>query len=159
MPVYRVRLARDGQELEVEGDKKFVVDMIAKLQGAPPARAASAATKASHQAASSPEASVKGISIVEFARRLGMKRQVDIVLAFGYYLEKHAGVSEFSAKDINNAYYEAKLDAPNTSQMLILNTRSGRTMESKGSNRTRKKYTLTRTGEKIIEDALSAPEK
>jgi hypothetical protein len=104
---------------------------------------------------------VKEVSVGEFVRRLGLKKHKDLVLAFGYYLEKNSGVKEFSASDINNCYYEAKLETSNTSQSFILNVRSGLMMEAKSSNKKkkgRKKYTLTSSGERWVEGLLQDAE-
>lgn len=88
----------------------------------------------------------------EFVRQLGLKKHTDIVLAFGYYLEKISGVREFSPADINKCYYEAKMENSNTSQMLIQNIKNGRIMPARG---TKKLYTLTKTGEDFIETVLN----
>ena len=97
----------------------------------------------------------KSLSIREFIQQLDLKKHTDISLAFGYYLERHQGVTEFTPADINNCYYEAKLEASNTSQMIIQNIKRSYLMQSKkkgekGKNR----YTLTDSGEKFIESKL-----
>jgi hypothetical protein len=87
-----------------------------------------------------------------------LKKHTDISLAFGFYLEKHQGVSEFSPADINNCYYEAKLEPSNTSQMIIYNIKRGFLMAAKKAKDDKGKkgkgYTLTRSGEQFIESKL-----
>ena len=96
------------------------------------------------------------MSIREFIQQIDLKKHTDITVAFGYYLERVTGVSEFTPADINTCYYEAKLESSNTSQMIIQNIRRGYIMPSKkkgekGKNR----YTLTSSGEKFIETRLA----
>ena len=95
----------------------------------------------------------KGISVGEFIRRLGLKKHTDLVLAFGYYLEKYSGATEFSPAEINRCYYDAKMETSNTSQMIIYNIKRGCIMEAKSANskgKGKKSYTLTNTGEQVI---------
>jgi hypothetical protein len=88
-------------------------------------------------------------------QQLGFKKHTDITLAFGYYIEQQADTPEFTPADINNCYYEAKIESSNTSQMIILNIRRGYMMLSKSSGeKGRKRYTLTSSGEKYIEEKL-----
>ena len=155
---YRLKIVREGREFEAEGDKAFVIEML-KLHG--PQNAVSyigedaKGRKAQRvQAAVSPTAS-KSLSIREFIQQLDLKKHTDVTLAFGFYLERHQGLAEFTPADINNCYYEAKLEASNTSQMIIQNIKRGYLMPSKkkgekGKNR----YTLTSSGEKFVESKL-----
>jgi hypothetical protein len=97
----------------------------------------------------------KLLSIREFIQQLDLKKHTDITLAFGYYLERYTGASQFTPADINNCYYEAKMETSNTSQMIVQNIKRGYMMPSKkkgeeGKNR----YTLTSTGEKFMESKL-----
>ena len=158
--IYRLKVAREGYEFEAEGDKPFVLEMLNRF--APqPATDAPPPTKLQvekGQGRKAPPAPSRGktLSIREFVQQLSLKRHTDIALAFGYYLEKFAGISEFTPADINNCYYEAKLESSNTSQMIIQNIKAGRMMPSKkkgekGKNR----YTVTASGEAFIESKLA----
>ena len=153
---YRLRIVRDGQEFEAEGDKKFVLEMLQRFQdvssGATAARA-----KPEEGRVMPGVAAKKTVSVREFIQRLGLKRHTDRVLAFGYYLEKHAGKADFTPADITNCYYEAKMETSNTSQSIIYNIKTGRIMEAKaGKKGARKRYVLTQTGEAFIEKKLQA---
>ncbi len=150
---YRIRFVRGSQEFEVEGDKDFVLDMVEKFEifsakfGVPPS------TPEVHiiEKEKTPESVLtKDVSVGEFIRQLNLKKHTDIVLAFGYYLEKYSGLNEFAPADINNCYYEAKLESSNTSQMIIQNIKRGFIMQSKGENK-EKRYTLTQSGIEHIE--------
>lgn len=157
---YRLRIVQDGREFEAEGDKAFVFDMLSRFGPQAPTSTAKAADQAS-QKASKKRAALdrtsmgKSVSIREFIQQLDLKKHTDITLAFGYYLEKYQGVGEFSAADVNNCYYEAKLEASNTSQMIIQNIKRGLLMASrKTDEKKRNRYTLTRSGEQFIESKL-----
>ena len=76
---------------------------------------------------------------------------MDLVVVFGYYLEKTAGLASFTVADINNCYYEAKLESSNTSQMVIQNIKKGFLMAAKvKGDKQRQAFMLTRTGEEYV---------
>lgn len=156
---YRLRVVRGDKEFEAEGDKKFVLEMLDRFEagGAPLAGSGSSARRCLRTDVAS-----KALSAREFIQKLGLKRHTDIGLAFGYYIEKNLGKDEFTPADINNCYYEAKMEPSNTSQVIIQNTKSGRMMlakKGKGAKLTRKTYVLTTTGEDFISNKLKATSK
>jgi hypothetical protein len=158
---YRLRIGGDGKEFEAEGDKAFVLAM-AKLYGpginldmnkGSKGGTKQVAAKHSSLAATSPG---KGVSIREFVQQLDLKKHTDISVAFGYYLEKHGGKTDFSASDLNNCYYDAKMEASNTSQMIAQNIKTGRMMPSKQKgDKGRLRFTLTNSGEEFIAKKLT----
>ena len=159
---YRLKIVQGGHEFEAEGDKAFVLDMLRRF-GPGTTSALIAASSLPESKGKPPsthtgtQARTKAISIREFIQQLALKRHTDITLAFGYYLEKVAGMTEFTPADINTCYYEAKLETSNTSQMIIQNIRSGRMMAAKSKAKTEKgrnRYTLTHSGESFIESKL-----
>ena len=159
---YRLKIG----DFEAEGDKAFVSEMLKRygphvrpVSPEPPAgtKGEKGLTKRASEVAR--PTSGKALSIREFIQQLDLKKHTDISLAFGYYLEKHQGVSEFGPADINNCYYEAKLEPSNTSQMIIQNIRRGYLMvtkKKKGEEKGKKGkgYTLTRSGEQFIQSKL-----
>lgn len=146
----RVRILRDGQELEVEGDREFVREILDRFeQPAAPNQLVPPGDPPIDQEVS------KTLSVREFVQRLGVKRHIDKVAAFGYYLEHHSGQTEFTSSDINNCYYEAKMDSSNTSQAIIQNIKRGYVMETKGGSKGKKKYMLTQSGEAFVSERLS----
>jgi len=157
---YRMKIIREGLEFEVEGDKAFVLEMLKRfdIQSASDTSQSTvipADSKRLKKEAATTTASAKALSIREFVQQFSFAKHTDITLAFGYYLEKHAGVTSFTPADINNSYYEAKMESSNTSQMIIQNIKRGYMMASrakgeKGKNR----YTLTSSGEKFIESKI-----
>ena len=147
--IYRVRIVGAGQEFEAEGDKAFVLDMLERFEfsRAQDSSASGGATKALRASESSSRKVTTGktLSVGEFIRQIGFKKHTDIVLAFGYYLEQQ-GAKDFTPADINNCYYEAKMENSNTSQMFISNIRRGYLMEAKGTKGRKRRYTLTQSG-------------
>ena len=97
----------------------------------------------------------KSSSPREFIDRYGLSRHVDIVLAFGYFLERTRNLKNFTAADISTCYYEAKVEPSNTSQMIINNIKKGFIMQA-GKSGAKKGYTLTRTGEEFVGGGFKA---
>ena len=158
---YRLKIVRQGVEFEAEGDKGFVLEMLKRfaplsdVDGSPPEKPQRGKGEGRTPAIKTYRG--KLLSIREFVQQTGLKKHTDLTLAFGYYLEKYSGIAEFTPADINNCYYDAKLEASNTSQMIVQNIKRGKMMPSKkkgekGKNR----YTLTASGEAYIESKLPA---
>lgn len=145
---YKLRLVEGGREFEAEGNEKFIEKMLSRFWGAAAAPKGDGAARSQKQAPTAKH--TKPASVVEFIRPFGAKKHTDLALLFGYYLEKQAGLTDFAAADINNCYYEAKLESSNTSQMLINNIKTGRIMEAKGGKDSKKRYRLTATGERAV---------
>lgn len=154
---YRLRIVRGDAQFEAEGDRDFVLEMLHRFEDSglfgPRKARDEAKEKHPEKPAGTPQ---KPISVREFIQRVGAKRHADKVLAFAYYLEKYVGKSEFTAADINNLYYEAKLDTSNTSQAIINNIRRGYMMDAPGQKKkaAKKRYMLTQTGEEHVEAKL-----
>jgi predicted transcriptional regulator len=154
---FRVRVVRGDFQFEAEGDRKFINEMLAKFVPADDVRITAAQKWGSGKAsgATTLTTAAKTVSVGEFIRQFGFKRHTDIVLAFGYYMEQHMGLKEFTPADINNLYYEAKMESSNTSQAIVQNIRRGRLMPAKAKQGTgRKKYTLTSSGETFLRARL-----
>ena len=160
---YRVKIVNGDFHFEVEGDKAFVKEMLKQYVSesvdigfSAPASSSGTVTKEKPTKSTS-----KSISIGEFVRQLGVKRHTDIVLAFGYYLEKYSGRESFTTADINSCYYDAKLESSNTTQMITQNIKSSRIMSAKSGGTAKSKgkkyFVLTRTGEEFIDKKLLNP--
>jgi hypothetical protein len=158
---YRVKIVRADQQFEAEGDRAFVLQMLQRLEGGGKVRLPLSKTEQGKGAGTEDKVrliSEKGISPGEFIRQFPFKKHTDFVLAFGYYLEKHSDLADFTAADINNCYYEAKMESSNTSQMIIQNIKRGFMMQAKNSGKSAKgpkRYTLTQTGEQYLQKAIA----
>lgn len=157
--IYRIRVARGDQQFEAEGDKKFVLQMLKQFERDSdvqvyPLVSPHVAKVGRPVRLEGPAG--KGASPGEFVRQLGFKKHSELVLAFGYYLEHQLGAKDFTPADINNLYYEAKIENSNTSQMCISNIRRGLMMESKSAKKGgKKRYTLTQSGDEYVRARLS----
>lgn len=155
----RVRLVAGDRQVEVEGERAFVELILkrywrAKVSTPLPSSSESDALVADSVAT---EPTGKPTSVREFVQRLAFKRQTDITLAFGYFLEKYSERPHFTSKDINQCYYEAKMESSNTSQMIAQNVKKGFMMAAKGGPKAKSlAFTLTQTGEKHVEARLKA---
>lgn len=147
--IYRIRISKGDQHFEAEGDKRFVLEMLKRFEGS-----AVSPTMPREKVPPDPAAlaSSKRVSVGEFIRQLGVKKHTDLVVAFGYYLEEHSGLRDFTPADINNCYYEAKMETTNVSQSIIQNIKRGYVMEAKGDKGTKKgrRYTVTASGQGFI---------
>jgi hypothetical protein len=157
---YRLKVVEGGREFEAEGDKTFVLEMLKRFKPLaaaelPSKKAADEKNKDKTPVAAS-QSFGKTPSIREFIQSMDLKKHTDIILAFAYYLEKYSGLPEFTPADINNCYYEAKMESSNTSQMIVQNIKRGFVMTSKKKGEKGKiRYTLTSSGEKFIGAKLS----
>lgn len=156
---YRIRIVRADQQFEAEGDKAFVLAMFERFEGVTMPKTSKSSKKSEKVSESSEKIAPhqgKALAVGEFIRQLGFKKHTDIALAFGYFLEKHSGLSDFTPADINTCYYDSKMEASNTSQMIIRNIKQGRIMEAKkGKDQKKKSYVLTRTGEEFIIEKMN----
>jgi hypothetical protein len=152
---YRIKIIRTGQEFEVEGDKDFVLQMLKYFETNTPIGEQSGKKPIKTLSPTIPK--TKPVSVGEFIRQLEFKKHTDIVLAFGYYLENYSELKEFVPADINTCYYDAKMEASNTSQMIIQNIKRGYMMQSrKGAKGTKsdKRYLITQSGIDFIANKL-----
>ena len=150
---YRMRFKQGDTEFEIEGDRAYVTktyheikDILGLSQSEKPVLAGE--VKPSKTVSPKPMGG-KSSSPCEFIDRYGLRRHVDIVLAFGYFLEKTRNLKVFTGADINTCYYEAKVEPSNTSQMIINNIKKGLIMQS-GKSGSKKGFTLTRSGEEFV---------
>jgi len=151
---YRVKIVVGDRQIEFEGDKNFVLDMLNRYENIAKAQVSGRKSKKQETNIIDNE---KDLSVREFIKILGFKKHTDITLGFGYYLEHYRGLKEFTPADINNCYYEAKLEKSNTSQMIAQNIKKGYIMQSKikdGKGKAQKRYTLTMTGENYIKNKI-----
>src|ERR1035437_8703244 len=112
MSTYRIKIAKDGFEFEAEGDKKFVLEMFNKYGKGTDHDESHG--KKPHIEKDTKHSKTQSLSHGEFIRKGGLKRAVDIVLGFGYYLENYSDMPSFTSSDINDCYYEARIEPSNT---------------------------------------------
>lgn len=95
-----MRLVRNGVEFEAEGDRDFVLEMVKQFAAA---GSSSVKQERTEKVASTVITSTsKGLSVREFIGKLESRKHTDLVLAFGYYLEKYMGQPSFTPADITH---------------------------------------------------------
>jgi hypothetical protein len=157
---YRLRIVRGDRQFEAEGDEAFVRKMAERFEGdlnAPTPDVKKKGSGKSEPPTGDAGRTGKEISVREFIQKLALKKHTDLVLAFGYYLEHNLAKAAFTPADINNLYYEAKLETSNTSQAIIQNIKRSLMMEQKNGGGGRKSYTLTQSGDRFIAEKLAEP--
>lgn len=153
MAIFRVRVREGEKELEIEGDKKYIEQMLVRF-GYSTAHLKQETGSKTLSPATVHASGQEKMSPAEFILQHQIKKHTDIVIAFGYYLEKYKGMSKFTPADINNCYYEAKMEPSNSSLAIMYNIKKGFLMEAKGSVKDaagKKCYTLTQSGLQFIE--------
>lgn len=99
----------------------------------------------------------KGLSIKEFILEKQPKGDVQKTLVIAYYLEKDRNLSPFNARDLEDGFREAKDTIPkNINQDVNENIKKGYMMEAKEKKDNKKAWTLTNTGEGVVENGLKA---
>ncbi|MBN2095490.1 MAG: hypothetical protein JW727_05560 [Candidatus Aenigmarchaeota archaeon] len=107
-----------------------------------------------------PFSAEKVLSVKEFLLSKSPKNDVQKTLAIGYYLEKHQGTDCFNLNDIETGFRQAKEPVPgNINDKINKNIRAGCIMEGKGKKEERKCWTLTTTGERVVENNFKKVEK
>lgn len=102
----------------------------------------------------------KSKSIKEFLIEKKPVKDFHKALAISYYLENYKKMKSFNAKDIENAYREAKEIVPdNVNYKVIQNIQSGYMMEAEEKKDKLKAWVLTNTGEKLVEQGFDKDDK
>lgn len=107
------------------------------------------------EAPAKPKQSSKDLSLREFIAEKNPVDDVQRTLTIGYYLEHNKEMDDFDAEDVKKEFMSAKLKPPlNINDKINLNIRKGLMMETEKENGKRKAWTLTDTGEKVIEGSF-----
>ena len=76
-------------------------------------------------------------------------------LVIGYYLEKHAGMVSFNAKDIERGFVDAREKVPgNVADKILKNVWKGHMMQVNDDKDGLKAYVLTNAGTKFVEGGI-----
>lgn len=147
---YSIKYRKGDLEIEVQGDKAFVVEKFEELLALKPIVASK------ESAVSSPiqvtnEASKK-MSLAEFVKTKKPKGHDDKILVFGYFIEKIEGVSSFNVDDIKKCYRDAKIPpTKNIPTYTALLTKDGYVMDAGEKKDNKKAWVLTKSGEDYVE--------
>lgn len=95
----------------------------------------------------------KKLSIKEFILSKNVKEYTKKTLIVGYYLENYDKISPFSTKDLIEGFKQAKESrSKNISDDVYQCVKKGWMMETRTKSDKIKSYTLTNTGEEIVEN-------
>ena len=95
-------------------------------------------------------------SIREFLNNRKFTNDTDTVVGIGYYLEMRSAMDDFSSKDVEELMRKAKYTIPqNISQSLGRNVVKGNMQESVKTIKKLKRYCLTDTGIKYVENYIA----
>jgi hypothetical protein len=151
----RIRVGDD--ELEVSGPSDFVEKKIAEFvqqqkQLVQPARTGATGDPASSEGTAT---TGKKMALAQFFRKLGLRTEVDRVLAAGYYLETSGGAESFTAAEVGEAIRKAKNPPPkNPNDSINQNIKKG-LMMSAGDKEGKMAFVLTTDGEERIAGLLN----
>lgn len=93
----------------------------------------------------------KKTSIREFLLQHPPNNDVQRTLAVGFFLEKHAGMSSFTAADLEKGYRDAKHKLPSNINMNVNHSiRNGHMMEGEEKKGNKTAWVLTAYGEEYV---------
>jgi hypothetical protein len=156
-PNVTMRIRVGDNELEVSGPSDFVEKKIAEFvqqqeQLVQPAHTGTVGDRASSERIAPPG---KKMALAQFFRKLGLRTDVDRVLAAGYYLETSGGAESFTAAEVAAAIRKAKNPPPkNPNDSINQNIKKG-LMMSAGDKDAKMAFVLTTDGEEKIADLLN----
>lgn len=145
----RIKVRVGENEIELEGDAKFIEAQLAKFYekiGATLAKSASAPTPESGLVQSKVKwaTPTRDLSPAEFLRRALPKGGTEQLLALGHFLEQNRAAKDFDQKEIKALCQEAKLRDIH-GQYFTLAVKQGLLRVS-----TKGRYALTLTGEDAV---------
>ena len=156
-PNVTMRIRIGDNELEVSGPSDFVDKRIAEFvqQQKQPVQPAQAGTAGNHASSEGIAPPGKKMALAQFFRKLGLRTDVDRVLAAGYYLETSGGAESFTAAEVSHAIRKAKNPLPrNPNDSINQNIKKG-LMMSAGDKEGKMAFVLTTDGEDRIANLLN----
>ena len=95
----------------------------------------------------------KKLSIKEFLLTKNIDNDVKRTIVIAYFMEKFDGVESFNIDDIEKYYRLAKHSVPaNPNDKVNMAIKGGFLMEAEEKKDSKKAWTITASGEKIVED-------
>jgi hypothetical protein len=158
---YRIRVCHGGSEIEVEGDKDFVLQTYEKLnedlfdgvlESASPVIQES--NKGSTPVSGSVKSNASELSINEYIRQKNPETYPDKALVIAAYRYK-CGLREFTSADIEAGFTQALLPkSKNFNRDINANKKKGFMAESGNTIEGRKAFYVTSTGLDYVEQEL-----
>jgi len=142
---YKIRFKKGDFEVEVQGDKEFVLTKFEEL------------TKGKIVSAEIGKETVKAgefpTSLAEFVRMKGdPKEHTDLAMIFAYWLFKRENMESFNIKDLDSCYSQTRIPKPaNLSDVMNKNQGKGLVVRSEGRKDNLVAWAITRSGEDYVE--------
>ncbi len=144
-PNFRVRISKNGFELELEStEKDFVETKLTQLLPSSIQNTMSVSVVS--------KVSKKPLSLNEFLMKVSPKSAIDYAVAIAFYLEKIESLDSFTARDIKESFRKVKHGHSNPSQALLDAKTRGLVMTTSDA----KHYTITGTGEEWVKERLKS---
>ena len=143
---YRTRVRKGDFEVEVQGDKEFVLRKYPEL-----------AALVTNQAKATPELSSPPgqQSLAEFLREKNPTSHNDFGIVYAYYLHKSKGYDSYNVDDIDKCYTDSRTQKPkNLNAVMDSNVSRGFLMVADAKKDGKKAWVITRTGEEYVEAGL-----
>jgi DNA-binding PadR family transcriptional regulator len=150
---YRIRYKKGDFEVEVQGDKAWVVEKFEELKKDIPPKAPLKIPSGSQPSASTTDDGTLPDSMVEFIKAKGNpSKHTDRAVLFAYWLFKKEDMSSYNIADIDNCYDQTRIPKPaNTSDIMNKIQAQGFVAAVKEEKDGKKAWVITQTGEKYVE--------
>lgn len=152
MAHYRIRVMRDGLEIEVDSSDKEYTDakfneLVSRME-----RQTSPSSGPKPTGAVATPTPDKPVSMVEYVRALSPKSGPQFVVAVGHYLEKHGGMTDgFKTRDIADGFTNTRYKHSNPPEAVRQAKSQGLLMDGRRAGT----LLVTSTGEDWIKVQLS----
>lgn len=147
---YKIRYRKGEFELEIQGDKEFVVEKFQELSKQEMVSPIKQVERTEKTSIALPT------SLAEFLTLKGNPHQnTDRAMVFSYWLFKKQGTEVFNSNDIDKCYSDARLTKPtNTTDVMNTNQKKGYLVPTDEKKDNLKAWKITPSGEIYIEKEL-----
>jgi len=142
---YKIKVRKGELEVEVMGDKEFVIAKSEEL----------IRTTFGTGAEPQPRMQPLEASLVEFLKEKNPTSHNDGVIVFAYYLHKFKGLESYNVDDMHKCYSESRTPKPRNMNVTIdNNVKRGFLASAEKKKDGKKAWTITKTGEEYVESGL-----
>jgi len=144
---YKIRFKKGDFEVEVQGDKEFVLTKFEELT-----RGKIVQVEIGKE--ETVEAGKFPTSLAEFVKMKGdPKEHTDLAVIFAYWLFKRENIESLNTKDLENCYSQTRIPKPaNLSDVMNRNQGKGLVVRSEGRKDNLVAWTITKSGEEYVEE-------
>ncbi len=153
---YRIRIRRGETEIDLQGDKAFVIEHLEILGKELPKAfedeevSRGPVTQKRHMR----DRELQKLSLAEFYKERRPETKTQAVVTFAYWLTKREGKNEFKGTDIMSCFDEVRIPKPENVHDILGKLASGSKAHITPSS-SKGHWKLTLTGEEFVENQLS----